>query len=115
MMQTLLIENGRDETDNLLFTIHPSLEDFLTSSCRCHGTALYVDRLNPTPSVPMACIFFDSMEKGLRRNICNLDDVMLLNEEISDRHKRINEYIPVMLQHACGNWMFYLEALDGKQ
>ena len=117
MMQTLLIEHGRDETDNLLFTIHPSLEDFLTSSCRCHGTTFYVDKLDPTPSLSMADIYFDSMERGLRYNICNLDDVMVLNEEIPDADKRINEYIPVILQHACRNWMFHLEALDadGKQ
>ena len=109
MMQTLLIENGRDETDNLLFTIHPSLEDFLTSPRRCHGTTLYVDRLDP---LSMADICFDSMARGLRQNICKLDDVMVLNEEILDRDKRINECIPLTLQYACRNWMFHLEALD---
>ena len=31
-----LIENGRDGTNNPLFGIHPCLEDFLTSSRRCH-------------------------------------------------------------------------------
>ena len=111
MIRTLLIEHGRDKADNLLFTIHPSLEDFLTSPRRCHGTTFYVDRLDP---LSMADICFDSMERGLRQNICRLDDVMVLNEEILDS---INDYIPLTLQHACRNWMFHLEALnsDGKQ
>ena len=112
MMQTFLIEHGRDEADNLLFTIHPGLEDFLTSSRRCHGTTFYVDRLDPTPTLSMANNCFDLMERGLRRNICNLDDVTVLNEEILDRDKRIDEYIPGILQYACGNWIFYLEGLD---
>ena len=117
MMQTFLVENGRDETDNPLFTIHPSLEDFLTSARRCYGTTLYVDRLDPTPSVTLVEICFDSLERGLKRNICSLDDIMALNEEIPDRDKRLSQYIPVMLQHACRNWIFHLEALDsdGKQ
>jgi NACHT domain len=113
MAQTFFIENGRDERDNPLFTIHPSLEDFLTSSRRCHGTNLYVDRFDPTtPSLTMVEICFDSMERGLRRNICRLDDIMALNEEIPNRDRRIGQYIPVMLRHACRNWMFHLEVLN---
>ena len=117
MMQPLLIENGDDETDSLLFTIHPSVEDFLTSSRRCHGTIFYADRLDPTPLLSMANICFDMMEGSLRQDICNLDDVMVLNEEITDRDKRLNQYIPGTLQYACRNWMFHLEALnsDGKE
>jgi AAA ATPase domain len=112
MMQTFLIEHGTDKTNNPLFTIHPSVEDFLTSSRRCHGTTLYVDRFDPTRSVTMFDICFDSMEAGLRRNICRLDDIMALNEEIPDKNKRLGQYIPVMLQHACRHWIFHLEALD---
>ena len=117
MMQTLLIEHGRDKTDNLLFTIHPSLEDFLTSSRRCHGTIFYVDRLDPTPSLSMANNCFNLMERGFRQNMCDLDHVIVLNEEITDRDKRLNQYIPGTLKYACRNWMFHLEALDsdGKQ
>ena len=114
MMQTLLIENSRDETDNLLFTIHPSLEDFLMSSRRCHGTTFYVYRLD---HLSMAGICFDLMERGLRQNVCGLDDVMVLNKEILDRDKCINKYILGILQYTCRNWMFHLKALgsDSKQ
>ena len=53
MMQNLgfFIENGRDGTDNPLFSIHPCLEDFLTSSRRCHGTDFYVGRLAPSQNM----------------------------------------------------------------
>ena len=111
MMHTFLIEHGTDKTNNLLFTIHPSVEDFLTSSRRCHGTTLYVDRFDRTPSLTMFDICFDSMEAGFRRNICRLDDIMVLNEEIPDKDKRLDKYIPAMLQHACRHWIFHLEAL----
>ena len=116
MMQGLgfLIENGRDGTDNLLFSIHLSLEDFLTSSRKCHGTDFYVDRLSPTPSLTwtMMEICFDSMAKGLRQNICRLDDTMVLNDEILDRADRVRQYIPAMLRNACRHWIFHLEALN---
>ena len=103
-----IIETGRDGTDNPLFSIHPSLEDFLTSSRRCHGTDFYVDRL--VPSLTMVDICFDSMARWLRQNICNLDDTMALNEEIPDRDGRIGQCIPMVLQYACRNWMFHLES-----
>ena len=116
MMQGLgfLVETGRDGTDNPLFSIHPSLEDYLTSSRRCYGTDFYVDRLAPAPSLTwtMAEICFDLMAESLRQNICRLDDTMVLNREISDRAGRVRQYIPVVLQHACRNWIFHLEALD---
>ena len=116
MMQGLgfLIENGRDGTGTPLFSIHLSLEDFLTSSRKCHGTDFYVDRLSPAPSLTwnMVEIYFDWMAKWLRQNICRLDDTMVLNDEISDRADRVRQYIPVMLQHTCRHWIFHLEALD---
>ena len=112
MMESLkfIIETGRDGTDNPLFSIHPSLEDFLTSPRRCRGTNFYVDRL--VPYLTMVDICFDSMARWLRQNICNLDDTMALNEEIPDRDGRVRQCIPVVLQHACRNWMFHLDALD---
>ena len=116
MMQTLhlLIENGKDETDNPLFSIHPSLEDFLTNPRRCHGTDFYVDRLAPAPSLArtMLEVCFNSMEKWLKHNICNLGSTMVLNEEIPNKDDRIHRCIPGILQHACRNWMYHLEALD---
>ena len=110
VMQNLgfLIENGRDGTDNPLFGIHPCLEDFLTSSRRCHGTDFYIDRL--APSLSMVEICFDSMARLLRQNICTLDDPMALNEEIPDRDDRLRQCIPIILQDACRNWIFHLEA-----
>ena len=87
-----------------------SLEDFLTNSRRCHG--FYVGML--VPSLTMVDICFDSMARLLRQNICNLqvDDKMALNEEIPDRDVRVSQYIPVVLQHACRNWIFHLDVLE---
>ena len=115
MMQNLgfLIENGRDGTDKPLFGIHPCLEDFLTSSRRCLRTDFYVDRL--APSLSMVEICFDVMARFLRQNICALDDPMALNEEIRDKDEHLRQYIPIILQDACRNWMFHLEAFaDGE-
>ena len=112
MMESLkfIIETGRDGTGNPLFSIHPSLEDFLTSSRRCHGTDFYVDRL--VPSLTMVNICFDSMARWLRQNMCSLDDMMALNEEIPNKDGRVSQCIPVVLQHACRNWMSHLDTLD---
>ena len=109
MMQNLgfIIENGRDGSDNPLYGIHPCLEDFLTSSRRCHGTDFYVDRL--VPSLRMVEICFDSMARLLRQNILTLDDPMALNEEILDRDDRLRQCIPIILQDTCRNWISHLE------
>ena len=111
MMESLkfIIETGRDGANNPLFSIHPSLEDFLTSSRRCRGTNFYVDRLDP--SLTMVNICFDSMARWLRQNICSLDNMMTLNEEIRDRDGRISQCIPLVLQYACRNWMFLLDTV----
>ena len=114
MMQNLgfFIENGRNG-DDPLFSVHPCLEDFLTSSRRCHGTDFYIDRLAPPQNMLEIC--FDSMARLLRQNICALDDPMVLNEEIPDRDNCIGQHIPIILQDMCRNWMFHLEAFtDGK-
>ena len=114
MMQRLgvLIQTSGDETDNALFSIHPILEDFLTSFRRCHETAFYIDRLAPAPSLRIMKDFcFDLMERFLRQNICNLDDTMVLNEEICDKDSRLGQCIPEILQYACRNWIFHIEAL----
>ena len=110
MMQNLgfLIKNCRDGTDNPLFSIHPCLEDFLTSSRRCHRTDFYIDRLAPPLSMVEICFY--SMAKLLRQNICALDDPKVLNEEILDKDNRLHQCIPIILQDACRNWMFHLEA-----
>ena len=86
------------------------LKDFLTDSRRCHR--FYVDML--VPSLTMVDICFDSMARLLWQNICNLqvDDKMALNEEIPDRDVRVSQYIPIVLQHACRKWMFYLDELE---
>ena len=112
MMRSLgfFIENGRDGTDNPLFSIHPCLEDFLTSSQRCHGTNFYVDRFAPSLSLNMVETYFNLMARLLRQNICTLDDPMVLNEEISNRDNRLRQHIPIILQVACRNWMFHLKA-----
>ena len=114
LMQRLevLIQKGRDETDNALFSIHPILEDFLTSFRRRHGTTFYIDTLAPTPFPRITNNFcFDVMERFLTQNICNLDDTMALNEEICDRDSRLRQCIPEILQYACRNWIFHIEAL----
>ena len=115
MMQSLgfFIENGRDGTDNPLFSIHPCLEDFLTSSRRCHGTDFYVDRL--APSLSMVEICFDSMARLLKQNICTLDDPMVLNEEIPDKDDHLCQHIPIFLQDTCRDWIFHLEAFTDSQ
>ena len=112
MMQNmgLLVKNGRDGTDGALFSIHPYLEDFLTSSRRCHGTDFYVGRV--APSLNMVEICFDSMARFLRQNICALDDPMALNDEIPDRDNCLQQHIPIILQDTCRNWIFHLEAFD---
>jgi energy-coupling factor transporter ATP-binding protein EcfA2 len=117
IMQSLgfIKESGRDGR-NPLFSVHPSLEDFLTNSRRCHTAAIRVHTGRLSEVVPsMADICLDWMDKLLRQNICEFDDITLSNAEIPERESRLSKFIPPTLQYSCRNWVFHIEALDNSK
>ncbi|PPQ70542.1 hypothetical protein CVT25_003961 [Psilocybe cyanescens] len=101
----------QDEQGVPLYGVHPSLEDFLTNPHRCHGTGVYVDREIPLyQSTSAVCVHI--MNQFLRYNICNIEDTMTMNKEITDRNNRIEQYVPRRLRHACRNWTLQFDSED---
>lgn len=113
IMQKLgcIIEKGRDRQGTLLYGIHPSFEDFLTSKSRSGDTGILIDRALRIRSIAETCL--DELDRSLRHNILEVDDVMALNEEIPDLSERIHKHIPEPLHYACLHWIPPPKAIDG--
>lgn len=85
--------------------IHPSFRDFMTQRCPRWS------RYNIIPAdrhrdLAMAC--FKTMELGLKRYICDIQDLGKPNNEIPDLDARIKRCIPADLQYACRHWGTHL-------
>jgi hypothetical protein len=48
------------------------------------------------------------MQDHLKKDICDIQDMWKLNEEVQDLDERINRFIPANLQYACRHWATHL-------
>jgi hypothetical protein len=85
--------------------IHPSFRDFMTQ--RCPATFRYF--INPADHHrQLALMCLKIMQDNLRRDICDIQDTSLLNDEVEDLSVRITACIPAPLQYACRHWATHL-------
>jgi hypothetical protein len=93
------------DNENEIRLIHPSFRDFITQ--RCPKESRYF--INPADHhCQLALMCFKAMEGGLKRDICDIQDMWKLNEEVKDLDNRINSSIPTHLQYACCHWATHL-------
>jgi hypothetical protein len=93
------------DDDNDIRLIHPSFRDFMTQ--RCPVTCRYY--INPSDCHrKLAVMCFKTMQEGLKRDICDILDMSLLNDEVKDLGARITACIPTHLQYACRHWATHL-------
>jgi hypothetical protein len=52
------------------------------------------------------------MNSRLSRNICQIQDVSLLNSELPELQSRIEQYVPETLRYACRQWAKHLLTLS---
>jgi len=107
-----LIEKWVDTLSSLLYrdkgangairVRHLSISDFFLSN-RCE---YQVNLLEAHAQLGIACL--EMMIKGLRFNICNLEDSRLANADISDLPSRVNQNISDALQYSCLHWSNHL-------
>ena len=88
-----------------IYPFHKSFPDFVTDPARCKDKQFFVD-----PSVHHTELLFSClnlMKKKLKRNICNLDDYVILSrvEDISTHQKL---HIGDALWYACRFWTRHL-------
>lgn len=105
-----IIEFGHDPQGLPLIRLQPSFEGFIVDPQRSSMAGFNVNLQHPlVRSLAELCL--DEMNHTLTHNLCQLDDLMVLDEEIPDREDRIHQYIPTTLQYACCQWISHLDLL----
>jgi hypothetical protein len=103
-----IVETGHDQEGLPLFRLQPYFQGFITNPRRC-GAGFHVDRSLPV-AYSLAELCLDEMNHTLTHNICQLDDLMVLDEEILDlKEDLIRQFIPGTLRYACCQWISHLE------
>jgi NACHT domain len=102
-LQSIVLTPKDDGEDIRL--LHPSFADFITDLTRCNNPKLWV--CSRTQHTRLACVCLEAMMK-LHKNMCDLQNPILPNEEIKDLQERINKHIPQHLQYACQHWAWHL-------
>ena len=104
-LHSLLLVPGSDRTEHPVRIFHKSFPDFLTDPGRCMDQRFFIE-----PSVHHREILFSClrvMKEGLKKNICQLDNFVLL-EEVKDLSTRKAAYIGDALEYACQFWTDHL-------
>jgi len=89
---------------------HKSFPDFLMDPKRCTNHHFLINPKIHHREILFAC--FNVMKKGLKRNICNLDDYVLLSE-VEDLPECRSSYIGNALWYACRFWTNHLMSIPG--
>jgi hypothetical protein len=85
--------------------LHKSFPDFLTDPERCTDERFFINPSIHHRDIFLSCLNF--MKANLKRNICQLDDYVSLNE-VNDLHSRKNAHIGDALEYACRFWASHL-------
>ena len=100
-----------DSIEDPVCAFHKSLPDFLTDPERCKDKRFFVDCSVHHAELLLACL--NLMKKGLKKNICNLDDYTALSE-VKDLSNRQKIYIGGGLKYACHFWTQHLIMTPGR-
>jgi hypothetical protein len=99
-----------ESEDEYIRMIHPSFPDYLTDGHRCTDKQYFIDKSRHHADI--ARLALKCMLKGLRRNICDLEDPVIPNNEIVDLPDQLSSHIPSHLRYSCSHWAFHLCSVD---
>jgi len=94
-----------DSTEDPVRMFHKSFPDFLTDPGRCTDTRFFIDPPVYHNEILFSCL--NVMGERLKRNICNLDDHVVLCE-VEDLCTHRATYIGDALEYACSFWTKHL-------
>ena len=94
-----------DVPEDPIRVFHKSFPDFLTDSSRCKNEKFLVDPMIVHAEILLSCL--RAMREGLKRNICNLDDYIILSE-VKDLSAHKQDHIGEALEYACQFWTKHL-------
>ena len=89
---------------------HKSFPDFLMDPGRCTDHQFFIDPPIHHREIVLSCL--NVMKERLKKNICQLDDHVLLSE-VEDLPKRRVDYIGDVLKYACSFWTNHLMNIPG--
>ena len=99
-----------DSMEDPIHIFHKSFPDFLTDPERCEDNRFFVDPAIHHAEILLLCL--NLMKKRLRKNICNLDDCIILSE-VEDLPARQKNHIGDALEYACRFWTKHLLRISG--
>jgi hypothetical protein len=82
--------------------LHASFYDFLTDKSRSHD--FFVDRSLAQSDLAFASLRVMASKRGLRFNICSLQNSYLPNSSVPDLEQRVRDSIPVQLSYSSRFW-----------
>jgi hypothetical protein len=83
---------------------HPSFPDFIR--IRCLDERFRIGEGTHHRDLTAQCL--RTMNRHLKQDICGLNDMALLNSEVSNLRARLDSHIPAELRYACRHWMTHL-------
>jgi hypothetical protein len=104
-LHSLLLVPDPDRTEHPVHIFHKSFPDFLTDPGRCVDQRFFVEPSVHHREVVLSCL--KVMKAKLKKNICQLDGVVPL-EEVEDLSTRRATYIGDALEYACKFWADHL-------
>ncbi|KAJ7767234.1 WD40-repeat-containing domain protein [Mycena metata] len=99
----LNIPSNRDQP---IQVFHPSFRDFLLIKERCKDTRFTIPEGRTHAQLALYCL--EIMVRQLKRNICSIDESIVLNSEIPDLESRLRECVSPALLYACQHWSDHL-------
>ncbi|KAJ7751519.1 WD40-repeat-containing domain protein, partial [Mycena maculata] len=94
-----------DNVNHVIRLLHPSFADFITNPDRCLISKYVVKFKEQHTLLARSCLM--AME-GLSRDICQIQDPTIPNNEVEDLSLHIGKYIPIHIQYACRHWAYHL-------
>ena len=94
-----------ESTEDPIRPFHKSFPDFLMDPVRCKHEQLFVEPAVHHTEILLSCL--NLMEKRLKRNICNLEDYVILSE-VEDLATHQKLHIGGALEYACQFWSKHL-------
>ena len=94
-----------DSMEDPVQIFHKSFPDFLTDPGRCTDTRFFIDPPIHHNEILFSCL--NVMGERLKRNICNLDDYVVLSK-VKDLPTHRATYIGDALGYACSFWTKHL-------
>jgi hypothetical protein len=107
-----LVQVPDADDDGYISTFHASFRDYLVDASRSGSERWFVCSPDIRFELARACL--QTMNRGLDRNMCQLEDLCVLNREIPDLPVRLLNYVPQQLMYSCKFWPAHVQSASNQ-